>query len=629
MTDEIKKDTVDYRDPTPFDGSKLNSVSEITQAIRHKLYGKDTREAMAQSLEALVKVIQDTGGNQSAEVIAARGGHEILSMREDAQDNAISQNNALLANKANINYIDNYLSSVTAVPETFASLTAIKDKYPSGKNGLMVAADNGHKYIWTNNTWTDAGVYQSTGLADGSVTPNKLALCATTPILSFIGLVNVNTVTKMIEFPAGAIMLPYGNRMGGKSFDAQSVSYSGSAWIVYDLTAETIRLENNPSGNVAVIGWINGSGWLYITGVETSRDGQLSTTAGNISAYSMPIIYSSPNSGGNIIYDAKERTLKFPKNFVLTYGGKSIELATKSNSGTIADIISIASTGYLIYYPTTKTIDIGSPGVSNVVLGYVDTGRKQVNLNTQIVEVINDKDPVPKTPIKITYLGDSITEGVKTNKRYLEYIEDKLTANNYDVTTVNLGIGGTRITSTTDRPDGFVNRWQDIPSDSDIIVVFGGTNDYGGSSPMGEMTDDKTTFKGALNELITSIQNTYPNADLLVLTPIKRYYRSSTEPWSDEDTWKDGDKFANDQNLLLSDYVEAVKEVAGYNGAKVIDLYHNSGFNPRVESNYNRNTTDGLHPNAVGHYLLYKQIYPEVLNCAQNREEVTDPKWHN
>ena len=620
MTDEIKKDTVDYRDPTPFDDTKLNSISEISKGIRHKYFGKDTREALAQQGEALVKLIQETGGNQSAEVAAARGNHELLQMREDAQDNAISQNNALLANKANINYIDNYLSSVTAVPETFASLTAIKDKYPSGKNGLMVAADNGHKYIWTNNAWTDAGIYQSTGLADGSVTPGKIALSSMFPIVYCVGRINVNTTTKMIEFPSGSIMLPNGNAMKGKPFAAQSVQYSGTGWLAYDLNSETIKVENDPSGNVATIGWINSGGWLSINGATVARDGQLATQGGTVSTFATPLIYSSPKTGGNIIYDAKALTIQFPKSFNLTYGGEKIELLTKNNGGTVDDVISTPITGFLVYKPATKNIELGGPSLDNVVLGYVDVLRKQVQLNTQIVEIINDKDPIPKTPIKITYLGDSITEGVKTTKRYLEYIEDKLTANNYDVTTVNLGIGGTRITSTTDRPDGFVNRWQDIPSDSDIIVVFGGTNDYGGSSPMGEMTDDKTTFKGALNELITSIQNTYPNADLLVLTPVKRYYRSSTEPWSDENTWKDGDKVANDKNLLLSDYVEAVKEIAGYNGAKVIDLYHNSGFNPRVEANYNRNTTDGLHPNAVGHYLLYKQIYPEVLNCAKNRE---------
>ena len=76
---------------------------------------------------------------------------------------------SLNANKADKNYINDYLSKVTVVPETFANLAAIEAKYPNGKNGLMVAADNGHKYIWENGKWTDAGVYQSVGIARDSI----------------------------------------------------------------------------------------------------------------------------------------------------------------------------------------------------------------------------------------------------------------------------------------------------------------------------------------------------------------------------------------------------------------------------------------------------------------------------
>lgn len=166
MADEIKRDTVDYRDPTPFDNSKLQSLSEISKAIRHKTYGEDTREAIAQQGEALVKLMQETGGNQSAEVAAARGGYETLGIREDAQDNAIVKAQSTADSKFDTNQAESYFKSITALPETFANLAAIKAKYPSGKNGLMVAADNGHKYIWANGTWTDAGVYQSVGIDD-------------------------------------------------------------------------------------------------------------------------------------------------------------------------------------------------------------------------------------------------------------------------------------------------------------------------------------------------------------------------------------------------------------------------------------------------------------------------------
>lgn len=174
MVNEIKRDTVDYRDPTPFDNSKLQSLSEISQALRHKTYGADTREAMAQQGEALAKLMQETGGNQSAEVAAARGGHETLSIREDAQDNAVAVTNAKLANKADKDYINKYLSQVSYSPETVASLAELNAKYPNGKPGLFVAADNGHKYLWQDNKWVDKGIYQAAGIADKSIDWNKL-----------------------------------------------------------------------------------------------------------------------------------------------------------------------------------------------------------------------------------------------------------------------------------------------------------------------------------------------------------------------------------------------------------------------------------------------------------------------
>ncbi|MCG0732273.1 collagen-like protein [Lactiplantibacillus plantarum] len=55
------------------------------------------------------------------------------------------------------------------IPETFTNLAALQSKYPTGSNGIMVTADTGHKYIWANSTWTDAGIYQAVGIADGSV----------------------------------------------------------------------------------------------------------------------------------------------------------------------------------------------------------------------------------------------------------------------------------------------------------------------------------------------------------------------------------------------------------------------------------------------------------------------------
>lgn len=47
---------VDYRDEKPFDDSE-HTMEEIAEAIRHKMYGKDVREAIAQGFELMYKKI--------------------------------------------------------------------------------------------------------------------------------------------------------------------------------------------------------------------------------------------------------------------------------------------------------------------------------------------------------------------------------------------------------------------------------------------------------------------------------------------------------------------------------------------------------------------------------------------
>ncbi|MDM7641105.1 SGNH/GDSL hydrolase family protein [Leuconostoc citreum] len=64
------------------------------------------------------------------------------------------------------------ISQISSVPETFAKLSALQSTYPNGKTGLFVTADTGHKFIWANGSWSDAGFYQAVGnnLVSGEIT---------------------------------------------------------------------------------------------------------------------------------------------------------------------------------------------------------------------------------------------------------------------------------------------------------------------------------------------------------------------------------------------------------------------------------------------------------------------------
>ncbi len=96
--------------------------------------------------------------------------------------------------------------------------------------------------------------------------------------------------------------------------------------------------------------------------------------------------------------------------------------------------------------------------------------------------------------LKIVFLGDSITQGVgadKTENRYTDVFQRLSGA-----TVSNHGISGTRIARQTtpynemfDKND-FVKRVDELDPDADIVVVFGGTNDFGhGDAPIGTFDD--------------------------------------------------------------------------------------------------------------------------------------------
>lgn len=202
-----------------------------------------------------------------------------------------------------------------------------------------------------------------------------------------------------------------------------------------------------------------------------------------------------------------------------------------------------------------------------------------------------------------SFMGDSITAGTNTTKTYLEYLRETVGFS----TTNNYGIGGSKISG----DNGMCERVSSIAASSNIIFVFGGTNDFGGSVPMGEfyvtdasgnrtLTEDKTTFKGSLVKMCNWLTTNRSNANIILCTPIHR----GIFGYSQTDLQK------NSQNLYLEDYVAAVKEAAKIYSFVCIDLYGESGLNPNNEQNASLyfHANDRLHPNASGHKLIADTI---------------------
>ena len=205
---------------------------------------------------------------------------------------------------------------------------------------------------------------------------------------------------------------------------------------------------------------------------------------------------------------------------------------------------------------------------------------------------------------KINFLGDSITEGHGTTSPANRFTE--IIAREQGVVARNYGIGGTRIArqaspSIEPRWDlDFVGRAGDMDPDADAVVIFGGTNDFGhGDAPLGTMADRcETTFYGALHLLFGGIRSRYPAATIAVLTPLHRC--------NEDNPRGDGNK--TQDVAPLKTYVEIIREVAEFYSLPVLDLYKNSGLQPRLPVIQQMYMPDGLHPNDAGHRVLADQI---------------------
>ncbi|MBR7071590.1 MAG: SGNH/GDSL hydrolase family protein [Clostridia bacterium] len=205
--------------------------------------------------------------------------------------------------------------------------------------------------------------------------------------------------------------------------------------------------------------------------------------------------------------------------------------------------------------------------------------------------------------LKINFLGDSITEGCGASETRFRFT-DRIAAD-YGAICRNYGIGGARIAKQTklvpwETVDNYYSgRVETMDANADLVVIFGGTNDFGhGDAPLGQMSDrTPDTFYGGLHTLCQNVLKRFPKATVVFLTPLHR--------WNEENPCGDGKE---QPVAVLKTYVEIIKEVAEYYALPVLDLFAESGIQPQVDFLKERYTVDGLHPNDLGYALLSRKI---------------------
>ena len=192
----------------------------------------------------------------------------------------------------------------------------------------------------------------------------------------------------------------------------------------------------------------------------------------------------------------------------------------------------------------------------------------------------------PLASKRVLVMGDSISTDVYANyhKWVTDLVEDgTLTSSNV----TNNSYLATGFVHTYDESGkvvygNFVDRLKAITDTSyDIVVTFGGINDY-----IGAIAWD--AFTAAVDSYFSDLTTRFLGARLVVLTPLRTY-----------------NVYKNKAGHYQTEYSDYIKQVARSYCLPVLDLTYESGFYPFVDAFKNRWTlvpsgytsADGVHPN--------------------------------
>ena len=221
--------------------------------------------------------------------------------------------------------------------------------------------------------------------------------------------------------------------------------------------------------------------------------------------------------------------------------------------------------------------------------------RSKITLKPLIIE---------KPSTKLTIIGDSLSadDSPQAANKYHALLSQN---DGYIVT--NLAKGGHGYKRADDNANSFWQQATKIPSNSDIVFVFGSFNDLGkvinGEYTIGESVDNASTSTNTImecvNKTITNIRAIKNDAIIVIASPT---------PWSNYHTGGGANKDIAEQ------YVKAIETVAHNQCCIFLDLFHESNVWSWNNEWNNVYCPDGVHPNDLGHKRYLYPIIRDTLN---------------
>lgn len=368
----------------------------------------------------------------------------------------------------------------------YATLTALQTAFPTGTTGAYLVTADGKWYYWNGSEWTIGGIYQSTGIADDTITQKKIKS-------SYDNVDTIIALDNTVEdgsfyFSGGKIVF---NVNGNTSYKRMVID-------TFSINGNDLVIPFNKDANIS----------FSVTLSNTSSKDGTDTSNYNLSWQNV-LDNNWGNYYGKYVSGDYFFTLDIAK------------LKTNSSNYRYLFVTMGVFANYKNPFTFTKGVN------TKKVLQWLEVAEDNLNndLKTKINRYIPDttflfNTPVSIYPRKILFIGDSLTQGhiagyspahFEDGINYPSYFMRKIGA-----TGVNAGVSG--ITP----QNWYLNeKGKYTYTDYDTVFIFLGQNGTLTNNVSGANTNDQTGYYCSIIEYIKT-QN--PNIKIVLLGILEPYY---------------------------------------------------------------------------------------------------------